>query len=177
MSEVSLKPGKIKTWLDSEPVKFVLKVLVIYIVWYLVYEMWLLPEGSLDRWVAVNIVETTAGILKLFSYDVYTAGRVIGLDTAPGILLVDGCTGISAIGLFIGFIIAYPGKWVPRLSFIVIGIGVIYLVNIIRIAVLAVTQVQWPEFFGFTHDYSTTAIFYLVIFALWIIWANLGDSK
>ncbi|MFH5831236.1 exosortase X [Halalkalibaculum sp. DA3122] len=177
MAEATLNSGKTGSWLDSEPVKFILKVLAIYIVWYLVYEMWLLPDGTLDHWIAVNIVDTTAGILTLFSYDVFTAGRLIGLDTAPGILLVDGCTGISAIGLFIGFIIAYPGKWIPRLSFIIIGIGIIYLVNIIRIAALAITQVQWPEFFDFTHDYSTTAIFYMVIFVLWILWANLGDSN
>ncbi|MDX1637526.1 MAG: archaeosortase/exosortase family protein [Balneolaceae bacterium] len=167
--------GKIKNWFDSEPVTFVLKVLVIYIAWYFIYELWLLPDGSLDRWVAVNIVDTTAALLTLFNYDVYAAGRLIGLGEAPGILLVDGCTGISAIGLFIGFVMAYPGKWIPRFSFIIIGIGVIYLVNIARIAVLTVTQVQWPELFEFTHDYSTTAIFYLVIFALWIIWANFGD--
>ncbi|MDZ7690970.1 MAG: archaeosortase/exosortase family protein [Balneolaceae bacterium] len=169
--------SKIRQSLDSEPVKFVLKVVLIYVVWYLVYDLWLLPDGTLDRWVAVNIVENTAGILAALGYDIYTAGRLIGLGEAPGILLVDGCTGISAIGLFIGFIIAYPGNWIPRLSYIFIGIGVIYLVNIARIAVLAVTQVNWPELFAFTHDYSTTAIFYLVIFGLWMIWANMGDEK
>jgi exosortase family protein XrtF len=177
MDEASTITSKIRHSLDSEPVKFVLKVLVIYIVWYLIYEMWLLPDGSLDAWVAVNIVDTTAGILQIFNYDVYTAGRVIGVGEAPGILLVDGCTGISAIGLFIGFIIAYPGRWIPRISFIVIGIGVIYLVNLVRIATLAITQVYWPGFFEFTHDYSTTAIFYMVIFVLWIVWANIGDTK
>lgn len=177
MSDSVSLQSKIKQNLDSEPVKFVLKVVVIYIVWYLVYDLWLLPDGTLDEWVATNIVENAAGILTALGYDIYTAGRLIGLGEAPGVLLVDGCTGISAIGLFIGFIIAYPGRWLPRICYIFIGIGVIYLVNIIRVTVLTVTQVQWPELFAFTHDYSTTAIFYLVIFALWMIWANLGDQK
>ena len=173
----SLKHTIKKYTLDSEPVKFVLKVLVIYVIWYVLYELWLLPDGSLDHWIATNIVETTAGILHTLGYDIYSTGRLVGLGEAPGILLVDGCSGISAIGLFIGFVLAYPGRWIPRISFIIIGIGIIYLVNIIRIAVLTVTQVQWPEFFAFTHDYSTTAIFYLVIFGLWVIWANLGERK
>lgn len=169
--------AKLRSYLDSEPVQFVLKVLAIYVVWYLIYELWLLPEGTLDEWVAHNIVETTAGLLSVFNYDVYTAGRLIGLGEAPGILLVDGCTGISAIGLFIGFIMAYPGRWIPRISFMIIGIGVIYLVNILRIGVLTVTQLKWSQVFEFTHDYSTTAIFYLVIFGLWVIWANIGDTE
>jgi hypothetical protein len=36
--------------------------------------------------------------------------------------------------------------------------------------------VRWPAMFDITHDYSTTAIFYLVIFVLWMVWANLGDT-
>jgi len=166
-----------REWMKSELVRFSLKVLGIYIVWYLLYELWLLPDGSLDRWVALNIVDTSAGILKALNYDIYTAGRLIGLNEAPGILLVDGCNGIAAIGLFIGFVAAYPGEWVPRIAFIFIGIGVIYLVNILRIVVLVITQLQWPEFFSFTHDYSTTAIFYLVIFGLWVVWANVGERR
>lgn len=177
MAEKSIVEEKTSGLINPGLVKFGLKVVGIYIVWYLIYELWLLPDGSLDAWLALNIVDITAGLLNAFDYDVYTAGRLIGMEEAPGILLVDGCTGISAIGLFIGFVIAYPGQWIPRLSYIVIGIGIIYLVNIIRIGVLVVAQVQWPEFFSFTHDYSTTAIFYLVIFALWVIWANIGNLE
>lgn len=168
---------KSRDWLQSDLFRFGIKVIGIYILWYLVYELWLLPDGSLDEWVALNIVDTSAGILKALNYDIYTAGRLIGLEEGAGILLVDGCNGIAAIGLFIGFVVAYPGEWIPRISFIFIGIGVIYLVNILRIAVLVVTQVRWPGFFSFTHDYSTTAIFYLVIFGLWVVWANIGEAR
>ena len=166
-----------KSLLDSPIFLFIAKVLGIYILWYLIYELWLLPDGSLDHWLAINIVDVSTGILKGFGYETYRAGRLLGIGESNGIILVDGCTGISAIGLFIGFVIAYPGKWIPRMAFIFIGVGVIYLVNIIRICFLAVTQVTNPAIFDFTHDYSTTAIFYIVIFGLWVIWANLGDNK
>lgn len=163
-------------WLKSETGIFLLKVAGIYLLWYLIYELWLLPEGTLDQWVTTNIVSVSAGILELLGYDFYAAGRLIGIGESPGIYLVDGCSGISAIGLFIGFVIAYPGAWIPRIAFIFIGIGVIYLVNIIRIIVLTITQIKAPEMFTVTHDYSTTAIFYVVIFALWMVWANFGDT-
>lgn len=57
-----------------------------------------------------------------------------------------------------------------------LGIGVIYLVNILRILVLTITQAYYPQFFDFTHDYSTTAIFYLFIFLLWVVWVNFSDA-
>jgi exosortase family protein XrtF len=156
---------------------FVIKALSIFIVWYVLYEMWLLPDGRLDLWLSHNIVGVSKGLLQWIGYETWSVNRIIGIGENAGIELVDGCTGISAIGLFLGFILAYPGDWKKRVSYSLFGIGVIYIVNILRIVVLAITQEEWIEFFDFTHDYSTTAIFYLVIFGLWVIWVQLIDEK
>jgi len=163
-------------WYKSKVGIFLLKVAGIYLLWYFIYELWLLPDGTLDQWVTTNIVSVSAGMLEILGYDLYATGRLIGIGESAGIYLVNGCSGISAIGLFFGFVVAYPGAWIPRIAFIFIGIGVIYLVNIIRIIVLTITQVQAPEMFAVTHDYSTTAIFYVIIFVLWMVWANFGDN-
>lgn len=164
-------------WFNSEISKFLIKVLGIYLCWYLFYELWLLPEGSLDEWLTTNIISVSAGIINYLNYDFFAIDRLIGIGESAGIYLVDGCSGIAAIGLFVGFVIAYPGEWIPRIAFIAMGIGIIYLINILRIVILAVTQAYWPDFFDITHDYSTTAIFYLVIFVLWMIWVNLGTKN
>jgi len=155
---------------------FLFKVGVIFISWYIVYELWLLPDGRLDEWLSLNIVGSSAGILKWLGYEIFVFERVVAVGEFPGIKIVNGCNGISAMGLFLGFIIAYPGEWKEKISFTVLGIGIIYLVNIFRIVVLAITQAEWPGFFNITHDYSTTAIFYLVIFVLWMVWINYSDS-
>lgn len=156
---------------------FVLKALGFFVIWYLVYELWLLPQGDLDEWLALNIVSVSAGLVELFDYDVWTYNRIVGIGENGGIELVDGCTGISAIGLFLGFIIAYPGEWKNKISFCLIGIGVIYFVNILRIVVLVITQEEWIGFFEFTHDYSTTTIFYIIIFILWMIWVKFEEGE
>lgn len=160
----------------SPVVLFVVKALVIFTVWYVTYELWLLPDGRLDEWLALNIVGVSNGIVRFLGYDSWAIHRIIGIAENPGIELVDGCTGISAIGLFLGFILAYPGKWTKRISFSIMGIGVIYIVNILRIVILTITQEEWPAFFEFTHDYSTTIIFYIVIFLMWMLWANISDG-
>lgn len=163
--------------LKSPVTQFVLKALGIFAVWYVIYELWLLPQGDLDEWLSLNIVAVSNGVIQLFGYETWTMHRIIGIGENAGIQLVDGCTGISAIGLFLGFILAYPGDWKNRISFSLLGIGVIYLVNIFRIVVLAITQEEWIEFFDFTHDYSTTTIFYVVIFILWMIWVQLSETS
>lgn len=163
--------------MKSPVVAFVLKALAIFVIWYMLYELWLLPNGSLDEWLSLNIIGVSAGILELFGVDVFTVNRIIGIGEFPGIEIVDGCNGIAAMGLFIGFILAYPGDIKNRISFCVAGIGIIYLINILRVITLVLTQAYWPQFFDFTHDYSTTAIFYIVIFLLWMIWVNFADMN
>ena len=162
--------------LKSPVTQFILKAFAIFVLWYVVYELWLLPDGRLDEWVSLNIVSVSSGIVRLFGYETWTVNRIIGIGENGGIELVDGCTGISAIGLFLGFILAYPGDWKNRVSFSLLGIGVIYIVNILRIATLVITQEEWLEFFDITHDYSTTTIFYIVIFLLWMTWVKFSDG-
>lgn len=157
-------------------ITFALKALGIFILWYIVYELWLLPDGRLDNWLSLNIVEVSSGIVQFFGYETWSVNRIIGIGENPGIELVDGCTGISAIGLFLGFILAYPGDWKNKVSFSLLGIGVIYIVNILRIVILVIIQEEWMEFFDFTHDYSTTTIFYVVIFFLWILWVGMNEK-
>ena len=165
-----------KSFFKSDIAVFISKVLLIYFGWYLIYELWLLPDGTVDRVLSENIASITAGILSFFGEDVFLYHRIVGIVGAAGVEIVDGCNGIAAIGLFLGFILAYPGKWVPRIAFSVFGIIMIYLVNVVRIVTLAFTQLYWPAGFDFTHDYSTTAIFYIFIFILWMIWVNSGEG-
>lgn len=163
------------SFLKSDIGKFLVKVICIYFVWYLVYELWILPNGYIDEPLSKNIASISAGILSFLGEDVFYYGRVVGIVGTAGGEIVNGCNGIAAIGLFIGFIFAYPGAWKPRIYFSIFGVAVIYLVNITRIVILSYTQYYWPQMFDFTHDYSTTAIFYIVIFVLWMIWANYGE--
>ncbi|MEQ9310818.1 MAG: archaeosortase/exosortase family protein [Balneolaceae bacterium] len=155
---------------------FILKALAIFVVWYILYELWLLPDGRLDEWLSLNIVSVSTGVVQFFGYETWSVNRIIGVGENGGIELVDGCTGISAIGLFLGFILAYPGDWKNRISFSFLGIGVIYIVNIFRIVVLVITQEEWNQFFDIMHDYSTTTIFYIVIFLLWMTWVKFSDG-
>ena len=162
---------------DSSIFAFLFKVCIAFIAWYIFYDIWLLNDGRLDEWVSLNIIGNTAGILSWFGYEVNSVNRIIGIGVTPGIEIVNGCNGISAIGLFLGFIIAYPGDLSKKISFSVLGIMLIYISNLIRVIVLVISQKEWFVFFDLIHDYATSAIFYLIIFVLWMIWVNYNDFK
>jgi exosortase family protein XrtF len=164
-------------WLTSHIAIFLYKVLGIYILWYLIYDLWLLPAGWLDVWVCKNVAVAAYHSLEWLGYNAFLNGRHVGVIGTSGVVLANGCSGISAIGLFAGFVAAYPGRWTSRMLFIPVGIGIIYLLNIIRITGLSITLVHWPHLFNFMHDYSSTALFYIAIFALWMIWVNFGEKN
>lgn len=156
----------------SPVIRFILRGLAFFVAWYLLYELWILPDGRLDAAISLNIVGVTAGILELLNYDVYTVNRIVGIYGDSGVEVVDRCNGLAALGLFLGFVIAYPGKWKYKVSFSLLGIGVIYLTNLFRILFLTIAKVQWPGYFGVMHDYTTSTIFYIVIFGLWMLWVK-----
>ena len=162
--------------LNSEIARFFLKIAAFFLLWYILYDLWIMPNGWIDEPLSVNIASITAGLLSAFGETVFLYDRVVGILGSAGVEIVDGCNGISAIGLFLAFILAFPGPRLPRLLFSIFGIAIIYLSNILRVTVLAYTQAYWPDGFNFTHDYSTTTIFYIIIFGLWVIWANYGPS-
>lgn len=76
----------------------------------MVYELWLLPDGRLrlDEWLSLNIIGVGAGFLEWIGYEVFTVNRILGIGEYLGIEIVNGSNGIVAMGLFLGFILAYP---------------------------------------------------------------------
>ncbi|MFY0683197.1 MAG: archaeosortase/exosortase family protein [Balneola sp.] len=163
--------------MKSPLVIFIIKSLGFFIIWYIIYELWLLPDGSLDEFISLNVIGISKGLLESMSFEIFSYSRVIGIFGNPGVEIVDGCNGIAAMGLFFGFMIAYPGEIKKKLSFSILGIGLIYISNIIRIIALVYTQDAKPEIFNFFHDYTTTAIFYFIIFGLWMIWVNYSSKE
>jgi len=161
----------------SEVVTFFVKALAVYVIWYFLYDLWILPDGRVDLWLSEHIVALGGTMLTAMGFEVFAEGRLIGLAVSNMLEIIDGCNGIEVIGLFVGFVVAYPGRNLNRVLFVPIGIFVLYLTNIIRILVLAITQVHAPGIFDITHDYSTTAIFYLVVFGMWVVWVNYGERR
>ena len=156
--------------------RFLGHMLAAYAAWYVLYDLWLLPDGRLDAWVSHSVAELSGGLLSAFGIEPAVHGRSVALSGVPGVRIADGCNGLSTIGLFVGFIVAYPGTWRRRLAFLPLGMAAIYATNVGRIAVMATVQKYWPAAFDPLHGVGLTAIFYVVVFGLWVLWAHYGGA-
>lgn len=155
---------------------FLGKVLAFYVAWYMLYDLWLLPDGTIDRWISLNVAAVGSTLLETIGFEVVLDGRTLMLPGVAGIYIADGCNGLATLGLFVGFVLSYPGSAWRRLWFIPFGILVIYATNVVRVVVMLLTQKFWPAAFGPLHGFGLTTIFYLVVFCLWVLWVNHGGS-
>ncbi len=128
MGTIFLKPRMVCELLQPPPIRtFASKALGIFVLWYVLYELWLLPDGRLDHWVALKVIYGAAFLTKIKGFEVWMQGRVVTIAGNNGIEMVDGCTLISAIGLFLGFIWTYPGQNRSRFYFSLMGIATMFL--------------------------------------------------
>lgn len=86
--------------------------------------------------------------------------------------IIEGCNGLSVVILFVSFVIAFSGKMRVTLFYILGGSLLIYVLNVVRIALLCILMYYYPEQEHFLHGVLFPLFIYGVVFILWIIWVN-----
>lgn len=88
------------------------------------------------------------------------------------IRIVEGCNAVSVMILFISFVLAFSGKLKSTLLFILSGTLFIYILNVIRIVLLAVLLFRYPEKLHLLHGVLFPLFIYGLVFVLWVFWVN-----
>jgi exosortase family protein XrtF len=72
--------------------------------------------------------------------------------------------------LFAAFIFAFSNRWKKTGLYIVIGILIIHVLNIIRIALLTYALYYYPAYEELLHGTIFPLFIYGLVFLLWIFW-------
>lgn len=91
--------------------------------------------------------------------------------------IIEGCNAISVIILFASFVVAFAQKWKKTLIFLLAGSVLIYSVNVIRIAVLSIALLHYPEQEHLLHGVVFPAMIYGMVFLLWMVWIRSLQPK
>ncbi len=162
--------SKFKSWLKQPQGKFLWRLSVLYLGYLLIYELWLVESGEVDGLLVDHLVKGTAFLLGIFNEVAFIDGPNVGITGTSGIIIGPPCNGIPLYALFTGLIIAFPAP--VRSKWLVLAIGNlgIYILNFVRLLVLALLVKYKPESFEFHHSYTFTLIIYASIFACLIFW-------
>ncbi|PWB27847.1 exosortase family protein XrtF [Flavobacterium sp. HTF] len=150
-----------------------------YIILTLIYKLYLNSFETNDIDGITNIVgQNVDQLMRLFHCDV----KIIKSITNPFLELwynnkytlriIEGCNAVSVIILFISFVIAFSVKLKTTIYFILFGVFLLYILNVLRIALLAVLLFHFPEKEHILHGVLFPLIIYGLVFILWVFWVN-----
>jgi exosortase family protein XrtF len=127
----------------------------------------------------ISIAKQVAAILTFFGQafsagaELQSANVALLLNNEVVVYVFEGCNGINVMIVYLSFLVAYKGSRRHLLLFFFGGILLIYLLNLVRVALLAEVALFYPEQLYFFHKYLFTAFIYSVVFVLWYYWIKI----
>ncbi len=165
-----MSPGS-KSFFDRTALRFVGVFFVL-----VVGLTFLIQVPLVDRYVIGPYTEALAwmasGVLNLFESGVVTAATVLRKD-AFAVDIKRGCDGVVATILLVSACLAYPFSWRDRLLGTLIGYGLIFTLNMIRIVALFLIGLRGSAgAFDFFHVYVSQFAVIAVTMVFWLFWAG-----
>ena len=167
----------------KEVILFLVKFFVVYFSLTAGYSFYLnknqVTEGVFScAPITKMVTEQSEFVTELFGYDVYIdqnyqeLSMMFMVNESYVVKIVEGCSSISIIVLFLAFIISFKGRWYHTIWYAIIGVILIYVVNILRIVLLALAIYHFPEYQAVLHNIVFPSIIYGMVFLLWVIWVR-----
>ena len=158
---------------------FLIKFFGTYIALFLIYSAYLnTTQGinfSCDP-ITESVSKQTVELLMKIGYDAEIepltseSAMQLKLNNTPISRITEGCNAISVIILFISFIVAFAGSFKATFLYVLFGTAIIYIANILRIAIISISFYKYPAYQDILHDYIFPGIIYGITFLLWFIW-------
>jgi exosortase family protein XrtF len=167
-------------------VKFILTFLTVYIILTIGYKLYLdFSDGSTyyPDYITNLVAKQSESLITTLGYD----AKIVPHPDEPSMKLlvnskfvarvVEGCNSISVIILFISFIIAFAGKFKDTFIYAFAGSVLIYVVNLLRIAILSIGLYKYPWREDILHTVIFPMIIYGMVFLLWMFWVKRFSKK
>ena len=155
--------------------------LLSYLVLIGVYQLYLSQFDSSKYEVddlTVFVADQSKFVLDAFGYNATLAPHPndpsvkVLIDGKTIVRVVEGCNAVSVMILFVAFVLAFSKGWRKTLGFIVAGLLVIHILNILRIALLTIGIMKFPEYTHILHGVIFPLVIYGAVFLLWILWVT-----
>ena len=169
---------------------FLLRGLVLFSIWKFVYLFfWAQPRtldgpltntvGSQSVWILNQVYQTngfkaTPVVAVTRMEGDYQIAKVSKIDKDGKHLLniADDCNGLELFILYVGFILSMPASVKRKVIYLIGGVFIIHLVNLLRCVGLSALLMHWDRYFDLAHHYIFKIMVYSTIFVLWVRFSN-----
>ena len=89
-------------------------------------------------------------------------------------IVVSECGAIEVMAIFLAAVIAFPTRLWKKLVGILLGLPIMYCVNIFRLTCLAMIGALDTRhmYFNFFHEYVWQAVYIIFVVAVWLVWVE-----
>ena len=91
-------------------------------------------------------------------------------------IIVPECGAIEVMAIFLAAVVAFPAALRNKLVGLLLGLPIMYFVNVLRLTCLAVigaldnTKGRWV--FDFAHEYLWQTVYIVFVVAVWLLWVE-----
>ena len=164
---------------------FLLRFLGSYIVLILLYNWYLnqyLPFGTPDPFTELssNLAAKGFKALGFNAHSIHYGNENfmrLWVDGKYSSIVNEGCNAISVLIIFVAFILAFYTTFKQTITYILISLFVLFVMNISRIILLTYIYRFHKEYSKVSHDYLFPLIIYGSVIILWIVWIKLFVTK
>lgn len=174
-------------WKDFKPIIFfIAKFFLVYIVLTVLYSWYLQPylyEQHIADPITTWMTDVAVSLIKFFGFEashIQVEGEVwrrfiLGGKNAS--IVNEGCNAVSVMIIFVSFIIAFSRGIIKTGVYVLLGLLIMIVSNVARIALLTWIYRYHTEYSKMSHDYLFPAIIYGTVVILWLIWVKFFAFK
>jgi exosortase/archaeosortase family protein len=133
------------------------------------YSAFLSQNLNYIEWLRLLLLRSSAGVLNLFGYTAISNNTDLLVAGHGKLRLIYSCLGLGLISFFAAFVLAYPKSTKSKIIFLIAGIFIIEILNVIRFVLLGIF---WNGHSNQIIDHHTifNLTLYLLIFISLFFW-------
>jgi exosortase/archaeosortase family protein len=123
---------------------------------------------NLSAWLRSSLIGGTKLFVAFFNIEtIRTSDYVLSIPGYNGIRIVYSCLGFGVMSFWTAYIIATAAKKIKKISWLIIGLLLIWIINVIRISMVLLAGYKgWKFPLGLDHHTWFNIIAYLAIFIM-----------
>ena len=121
------------------------------------------------RWASEETSRIVYWMLLPFTNDVSQTGKMVTFH-GFSVTIIEECIGVYEMLIFGAGVLAFPASARSRALGLLMGLPILYAINVARILMLVVVGYYAPEYFDFMHLYFWQATLILMITGVWLLW-------
>jgi exosortase H (IPTLxxWG-CTERM-specific) len=111
-------------------------------------------------------------VLRMLGQDVVTSGQTVSVQGGMSFQIIYQCSGLFLMSIFAAAVLAYPARIVEKLLGLAIGLPILFVANVLRLAALGLVGHYFPAYFDLSHEYLWQGIFIVFVLFLWVQWRD-----